>query len=258
MPKIIQKDNLPIHPSITCSKCGVENTPGVQYILDLELIQECSQCLLEELKERKHSLEEMEDRRKERIRTGKGRGNRPKEEVSKYMTPQEWDSFKANIQSASYHRLWTLIYLLGLRLGEALALKGEDFNFTTGRVRVRSLKRADHLEVSYKLPDPILKAFCACAHDPETFVFLTLQGKPLTNRTAWGAFKRTVKRAGLDPRLSPHSLRHAAGMRIWKREKDLLKVQKVLRHANMKTSENYMHITGEEIDEVVEDLGDDV
>jgi site-specific recombinase XerD len=68
--------------------------------------------------------------------------------------------------------------------------------------------------------------------------------------------KLRVAKAGLDLRVGPHSFRHMAAIEMWKATKDLRRVQKMLGHSSMVTTEGYLRSLQEdqgEDDEMVID-----
>jgi len=60
--------------------------------------------------------------------------------------------------------------------------------------------------------------------------------------------KRILERAGLDPRLSPHSLRHTYALLVYRASRDVLAAQKLLGHASLATTQVYLdHLSVDEL-----------
>ena len=76
-------------------------------------------------------------------------------------------------------------------------------------------------------------------------VFLTKSGRPLDRTTGWRIVKQAVERAGLDPTISPHTLRHSFASHLVEGGADLRSVQEMLGHASIRTTEIYTHLDGE-------------
>jgi integrase/recombinase XerD len=79
------------------------------------------------------------------------------------------------------------------------------------------------------------------AQDAAT-VFVSRGGKPLTREMLWMLVKKYVKRAGLNPKVSPHTLRHSFATHLLTRGADLRTVQELLGHANIRTTQIYTHV----------------
>jgi integrase/recombinase XerD len=79
--------------------------------------------------------------------------------------------------------------------------------------------------------------------NPETpWVFLSRGGKPLTREMLWILVKKYVRRAGLNAKVSPHTLRHSFATHLLAGGADLRTVQELLGHANIRTTQHYTHV----------------
>jgi integrase/recombinase XerD len=74
------------------------------------------------------------------------------------------------------------------------------------------------------------------------WVFVSRGGKALTREMLWILIKKYVKRAGLNPRVSPHTLRHSFATHLLAGGADLRTVQELLGHASIKTTQHYTHV----------------
>ena len=78
-------------------------------------------------------------------------------------------------------------------------------------------------------------------------LFLSRSGRPLDRQTAWRRVKEAAARAGLDPALSPHDLRHSFATHLLAGGADLRAVQEMLGHASIRTTEIYTHLDAEHV-----------
>ena len=74
-------------------------------------------------------------------------------------------------------------------------------------------------------------------------VFLNKRGTRLTSRSVGRLLEKYQKAAGLDPRTSPHTLRHSFATHLLDRGADIRGVQELLGHRSLATTQIYTHLT---------------
>lgn len=148
------------------------------------------------------------------------------------------------------------MYSSGLRVSELCALKAADINWTEQVVRVRGKGRKERL---VPIGAPALESIrlywskLASPPSPDQPVFLSRNGRsPLNPRDLQRRMKKYLALAGLDPRLTPHKLRHSFATHLLKAGADLRSVQELLGHAHLTTTQVYTHITGSHLKNVYE------
>jgi len=80
------------------------------------------------------------------------------------------------------------------------------------------------------------------ANPDSAWVFVSRGGRPLTRIMLWTLVKKYVRRAGLNGRISPHTLRHSFATHLLAGGADLRTVQELLGHANIRTTQHYTHV----------------
>ncbi len=159
----------------------------------------------------------------------------------------------------------TTIYGLGLRLGEALALRTEDIDADRLMVWVRNGKGQKDRAVT--LPRPLLHRLRRYWKDDRPRVassrlfIAERSGKPPHPTTLQKTFIAARKDIDLDKRASIHTLRHSYATHLLESGVTLPTIQKLLGHRAMKTTMIYMHVTqdvAERVQEVVDRLIEDV
>ncbi|HEX2250095.1 MAG TPA: site-specific tyrosine recombinase XerD [Gemmatimonadales bacterium] len=76
-------------------------------------------------------------------------------------------------------------------------------------------------------------------------VLLNARGQPLSRVGAWGVVKRATHRAGINKRVTPHTLRHSFATHLLEGGADLRAVQEMLGHADLSTTQIYTHVDRE-------------
>jgi integrase/recombinase XerD len=158
--------------------------------------------------------------------------------------------------------LLELLYASGLRISEALNLDSEDLSMAGGFVRVIGKGDKERLvpvgEVALawlerydrEVREPWLQTASAEASMRGGPIFLTRSGRRLARQQAWSVVKSAALRAGLDERVTPHTLRHSFATHLLEGGADLRIVQELLGHASISTTQIYTHVTGERIREI--------
>jgi integrase/recombinase XerD len=157
--------------------------------------------------------------------------------------------------------LLELLYAAGLRVSEALGLDRGDLALEAAYVRVVGKGDRERVvpvgEVAIGWLARYLAwpraAWLAAAGDPAVAaspVFVTPRGHRLGRQQAWLVVKHAAEAAGLDDRISPHTLRHSFATHLLEGGADLRVVQELLGHASISTTQLYTHLTGERIREV--------
>jgi len=74
-------------------------------------------------------------------------------------------------------------------------------------------------------------------------LFLNKNGTRLSSRSVGRLLEKYLAQAGLDPRTSPHTLRHSFATHMLDAGADIRSVQELLGHRNLATTQVYTHVT---------------
>jgi len=86
----------------------------------------------------------------------------------------------------------------------------------------------------------------------EDTVFLNNRGSKLTRVMIFTIIKQATKLAGIDKKISPHTLRHSFATHLLEGGADIRQVQELLGHENILTTEIYTHLDTTHLRETVQ------
>ncbi len=135
----------------------------------------------------------------------------------------------------------TLLYALGLRISEALALRAADHPLPEvlritgkgGKTRIVPVLPAARQAVARYVQ------LCPFDLPPEGALFRGARGGPLAARLVQAAMERCRHRLGLPPTATPHALRHSFATHLLVAGGDLRAIQELLGHASLSTTQAY-------------------
>lgn len=151
--------------------------------------------------------------------------------------------------------LLELGYAAGLRAAELVGLNREDADFDRLQARVRGKGSLERIVLFGRPAAEALQAYInkeRRAPWDEPAVFVNPKGARLTTRTVQNVMKRWLKRAGLPPEASPHTLRHSFATHLLDGGADLKSVQQLLGHQRLSTTQIYTSVSIERLRETVD------
>ena len=147
-----------------------------------------------------------------------------------------------------------LLYASGMRISELVALNTGDINFQGDYfVRCIGKGRKERIIPIYEQISKTVKEYVdedrvKLAHGKkENALFLNARGDRLTRQGFWQKLKEYAKAAGLNSKISPHTLRHSFATHMLSGGADLRSVQELLGHANISTTQVYTHVSREHL-----------
>lgn len=144
--------------------------------------------------------------------------------------------------------LYSMLYRLGLRIGEAISINIQDIDFEKQILNIHGKGRRerklpllpDLMDILEKWLVYRTKLYGANHLDA---LFISKKGNRLSIRTAQDNFQKIVTKAGpfSIEKVTPHSLRHAFATHAIEGEQDIFVLKAILGHASTKSTEIYLH-----------------
>jgi integrase/recombinase XerD len=148
-----------------------------------------------------------------------------------------------NIDDIRDRAVITACYAGGLRSAEVAQLEVADIDTKRMVITIRQGKgRKDRVVPLSPTLLELLRAYW-CVVRSEKYLFPGLDpSRPINTRTIRRIVERAVERAGLNPRITTHSLRHSYATHLLDRGTNLKVIQVLLGHAHLRTTERYLHV----------------
>ncbi len=147
-----------------------------------------------------------------------------------------------------------VLYSAGLRVSELVGLNLPDLALADGILTIRGKGRKERLALIGEHATAALQEWLA--DRPEVLtgasrttdaVFLNKNGTRLTTRSVGRLLEKHLARAGLDPRTTPHTLRHSFATHLLDNGADIRGVQELLGHKSLATTQIYTHMTAKRL-----------
>ena len=148
-----------------------------------------------------------------------------------------------------------LIYATGLRVTELVTLTQSQINPRQGLVRVIGKGDKERLvplgeESLHWLARYLREARPLLLGDNQELLFPSRRGTCMTRQTFWHRIKQMAMVAGVEKKLSPHTLRHAFATHLLNHGADLRVVQLLLGHSDLSTTQIYTHVAQQRLQDL--------
>jgi len=149
-----------------------------------------------------------------------------------------------------------VMYACGLRASEVIGLEMTDIDLDEGMLRARGKGNKERIVPLGRQAISALFGYLRSGRPrlagdrPERALFLNFRGKRLTRQGLYKIVQGHARAAGLEGRMSPHTLRHSFATHLLAGGCDLRAVQEMLGHADVATTQMYTHLTGQQLRDV--------
>ena len=169
---------------------------------------------------------------------------RPERRLPVVLSFEETRRFFAALDSFRSRMILMAAYSAGLRISEVVNLEVRDIDSQRMVLHIRKSKRNKD---RYVMLSPVLLQMLRhwwVAARPVTYLFPSRTG---SRRALVGTVQRACKeaqeRAGIDKRVTPHTLRHSFATHLLDAGTDLRVIQELLGHSSPRTTAIYTHVS---------------
>ena len=145
-----------------------------------------------------------------------------------------------------------LIYGTGLRVSELVNLTLNNIDFTNCIIRIIGKGNKERIIPLGEYSMYYLNLYMDVRHsllkkNIRDALFLNNHGKKITRQGFFKILKALLKEKGLDPNVSPHTLRHSFATHLLSSGADLRSIQEMLGHSDISTTRIYTHVSDSKI-----------
>jgi len=149
--------------------------------------------------------------------------------------------------------LLELMYACGLRASEAIGLLVSDVDLQSGMLAARGKGSKERIVPIGRQAVAALRAYLRGGRPAlvgtrnEGHLFVNQRGAGLTRQGLYKIVQGHARRAGLEGKMSPHTLRHTFATHLLAGGCDLRSLQEMLGHADLATTQMYTHLSAERL-----------
>ncbi len=142
-----------------------------------------------------------------------------------------------------------LIYAGGLRVSELINLKPRDIDIERTIIYIRQGKGAKDRATLFPktIKEELLKYLLEFS--PKNYLFESNRNKKYSSKTIEKILEKASKKA-IGRKVRPHVLRHSFATHLLEQGIDIRKIQKLLGHKNLRTTQIYTHVANTDLENI--------
>ncbi|CAN5693047.1 tyrosine recombinase XerC [soil metagenome] len=155
------------------------------------------------------------------------------------------------------------LYSTGIRVSELVDINVDDIDGSGEALRVRGKGKRERIAPLGSHAVAAVQKFIGMVRADPRFnqmwvenggagkpLFMNKHGGRLSSRSVRRKLDKYLKSSGLDPKISPHTLRHSFATHLLENGADLRSVQELLGHQSLSTTQVYTHLTAARLKQV--------
>jgi len=169
--------------------------------------------------------------------------------IPEILNKKEISEIINNITNLKHKLIVQLIYSAGLRVSELISLKPKDIDIERKIIYIRQGKGAkDRISL---FPESIKGDFLKylLQFNPQYYLFESNRSKKYSTKSIEKILeKASIKVIGR--KIRPHILRHSFATHLLEQGIDIRKIQRLLGHKNLRTTQIYTHVANSDIENI--------
>ena len=148
-----------------------------------------------------------------------------------------------------------ILYSTGIRVSELVNIKLKDIDFNNKEIRILGKGNKERIVLYGDVLKEKIKLYLDIAYDKfnilgSDYLLLNQHGKQINDREIRTIVDNNMKIAGINKKISPHTLRHTFATHMLNGGADIKTVSDLLGHESISTTTIYTHISNEQLKKV--------
>lgn len=179
-----------------------------------------------------------------------------KKQLPTVLSKQEVKRIFDTTKNLKHLLILKIAYGMGLRVSEIVNLKIENIDLERKQVHIVSAKGKKDRYVHFPKSLELLFKDYLKSYQPVDYLFNGQFSNQYSIRSAQAVFKNAMKKAGISKTIGIHGLRHSYATHLLESGVDMVFIQKLLGHKNVKTTEIYAQVSNKMLTKVQSPLDD--
>jgi site-specific recombinase XerD len=183
---------------------------------------------------------------------------RPKKKSSlpKVISKQDIAKLFTKVDNSKHLLMLKLCYGMGLRVSEIVNLKITNIDSSRMLVLIEGAKgkKDRYVTLPSSILDDLRNYYRTCR--PKTYLFEGQYGGQYSIRSVQAVFKSAMKKAKINKSVGIHGLRHSYATHLLECGTDMIFIQRLLGHKDIKTTEIYAKVSNRQLGKIKSPLDD--
>ena len=183
---------------------------------------------------------------------------RPKKKSSlpKVLSKHDITKIFAQVENPKHLLMLKLCYGMGLRVSEIVNLKITNIDSKRMLVHIEGAKgkKDRYVTLPASILDDLRNYYRSCC--PKTYLFEGQYGGQYAIRSVQAVFKKAMQKAKINKTVGIHGLRHSYATHLLECGTDMVFIQKLLGHKDVKTTEIYAKVSNRQLGNIKSPLDD--
>lgn len=143
--------------------------------------------------------------------------------------------------------IFELLYSTGVRVSELVNIKVKDIDFENKSIRIFGKGKKERIVLFGDQALKLINIYLTRRDFTSEYLILNNRGNKITTRGVDLIIHKNSLKSGLKNKITPHTMRHTFATHMLNDGANLLTVQELLGHENLKTTQVYTHVSNERL-----------